>query len=200
MNNLPKVKRDQLILIAVCTVATVGALFFFVADAQRSDLKKTQDKTEYVRKKLVAADALARTEGDIKNALQENTKQLGDREAQLAPERDTYAWMLQTMSPFLADHRGAGISGSGISQPEITDAAMIPKFSYKTATFHVKSSGFFHDFGRFVSDLESTYPYVRVQNIDLAPAPVASPADAEKLTLNFEIVMLMQPSTSIESR
>jgi hypothetical protein len=133
--------------------------------------------------------------------LQKAVKDLSAREALLAPDHDSYAWLLQNLAQFLAAHRGAGVTPSGISQPEITESTMIPKFAYKTATFHVKSNGYFHDVGRFIADLETDFPYVRVQNIELARVQSGAPAgDMEKLAVTFDMVMLMQPSTPIESR
>jgi hypothetical protein len=200
MNNLPKAKRDQLILISVFTVGIIAALIFFVMDAQRVQLKQTAVKTETMRTKLNLADKLSREEPQLTERLQNSVKSLGTREALLAPERDTYAWLLQNMAQFLSTHRGAGITPAGISQPDVTEAMLLPKFNYKAATFHVKASGFFHDFGRFVADLETEFPYVRVQNVDMVRTSGGALSDPEKLNISFDMVMLMQPSTPIENR
>jgi hypothetical protein len=200
MNNLPKIKRQQLILVGIFTVGMIAALLLFVGDAQRAELKKTRGKTESIRTRLTTADAMVRSESKVSQDLTNAVKELSAREALLAPERDTYAWMLQSLGEFMAAHKGAGVTAAGISQPEVNDATLIPKFPYKAATFHVKSSGYFHDFGKFIADLETQFPYVRVQNIDIARAGNGTGADAEKLNLAFDVVMLMQPSTSIENR
>lgn len=201
MNNLPKQKRDHLILIAIGTVAIIAALILFVGDSQRAELKRTQLKTENIRVKLNQADKLTREESEIRQRLQKVSKDLADRESTLVPERDTYAWFLQSLTQFLSVHRGAGVSPSGISQPEIGEAILIPKFSYKTATFHIKANGYFHDVGRFIADLESEFPYARVQNIDMQRGTSGGQnSDPEKLMSTFDIVMLMQPSTQIENR
>jgi hypothetical protein len=202
MNNLPKAKRDQLILVAVVTLMAICGLMFFVADAQRSELKRNQARTESVRAKLLQADKLSRTEPDIQARLQKLTQDLGAREVLLAPNHDTYAWLLQNLAQFLSVHRGAGVTPAGISQPEVTDTKLIPKFAYKIATFHVKANGYFHDVGRFIADLETQFPYVCVQNIELSRGTGSpqSGADAEKLNISFDLVMLMQPSTPIENR
>jgi hypothetical protein len=201
MNNLPKAKRDHLILVGIATVAIVAALVLFVGESQRAELKRTQLKTENIRSKLSQADKLSREEPQIQERLQTLTKQLSEREITLAPERDTYAWFLQSLTQFLSLHRGAGVTASGISQPEIGEATLLPKFSYKTATFHVKANGFFHDVGRFIADLETQFPYVRVQNVEMQHGIAGGPiTDPEKLYSTFDIVMLMQPSTPIENR
>jgi Tfp pilus assembly protein PilO len=201
MNNLPKAKRDQLILVGIATLGVIAALIFFLADAQRAELKRTQIKTETIRGKLGTADKLSREEPQLQQRLQTVTKELAAREVNLAPDHDTYAWVLQNLAQFLSTHRGAGVTPAGISQPDITEATLVPKFSYKSSTFHVKANGHFHDFGRFVADLETEFPYVRVQNLDLNRGVAgATPADAEKLTITFDMVMLMQPPTPIENR
>lgn len=200
MNNLPKAKRDQLILVAVATLAVMGALYFFVADAQRSDLKRDQLKTETVRGKLLQADKLSRIEPDIQARLQKVSADLSAREVALAPDRDTYAWLLQNLAQFLSTHRGAGVTPAGISQPEIGESKLIPKFAYKTATFHVKASGYFHDVGRFIADMETEFPYVCIQNIEMTRASTTQSSEMEKLAVSFDLVMLMKPSTPIENR
>src|SRR3954467_1840743 len=134
MNNLPKVKRDQLILVVVITLAVIGALIFFVVDAQYSELKRTHLKTETMRAKLTQADKLSRTESDLQVRLQQVIKDLSARETVLPPDHDTYAWLLQNMAHFLSVQRGAGVPPAGISQPDIGEATMIPKFAYKQAT------------------------------------------------------------------
>lgn len=200
MNNLPKAKRDQLILVAIATLAVMGALYFFVVDTQRTELKRTQLRTESVRGKLTLADKLSRTEADIQARLQKVSKDLGAREVGLAPDHDTYAWLLQNLAQFLSVHRGAGVTPAGISQPEVGESKLIPKFAYKTATFHVKANGYFHDVGRFISDMETEFPYVCVQNIEMSRGTGAPSADAEKLAVSFDMVMLVKPSTPIENR
>jgi hypothetical protein len=201
MNNLPKAKRDHLILVAIATVAIIAALLLFVGESQRAELKRTHLKTESTRGKLSQADKLAREEPQILERLQKVTADLSTREATLAPEHDTYAWLLQSLAQFLSLHRGAGVTAAGISQPEIGEATLIPKFAYKTATFHVKANGFFHDLGRFIADLESEFPYVRVQNVEMQRGGSSgSNGHPEKLAATFDIVMLMQPSTPVENR
>lgn len=200
MNNLPKAKRDQLILVVVVTLMILGALIFFVVDAQYSELKRTKMKTETMRAKLNQADKLSRTESDLQVRLQQVIKDLSAKETGLAPDHDTYAWLLQNMAQFLSVHRGAGVTPAGISQPDISETTMMPKFAYKQATFHVKGNGYFHDIGRFVADLENEFPYVRVQNIEMSRATGVPGGDPEKLGVGFDLVMLMQPSTPMENR
>ena len=201
MSNLPKTKRDHLILVAIATLAIVAALILFVGEGQRADLKRTQLKTENIRTKLNQADKLSREEPQLQERLQKVSKELSAREAGLAPERDTYAWLLQSLGQFLSLHRGAGITPAGISQPEIGEATLLPKFVYKTATFHIKANGYFHDVGRFIADLELQFPYVRVQNVEMQHGLGGGPnPDPEKLYSTFDIVMLMQPSTPVETR
>ena len=82
---------------------------------------------------------------------------------------------------------------------EVTgDVAMLPKFPYRGATFTVKGSAYFHDFGKFLADFENAFPYIRVQNLQLSP--MAAPATAtgeikmtEELSFRMELVTLINP-------
>ena len=71
------------------------------------------------------------------------------------------------------------------------DIGMYGKFPYRAASFILRGTAFYHDFGRFVSDFENTFPYMRIQNIELEPNPVttsANPDDAERLQFKIEVV------------
>jgi hypothetical protein len=116
---------------------------------------------------------------------------LQKREASLAPDRDTYAWMVvNTINPFIQNRKGVNINS--VSQPEFADYGLIPKFPYKWATFHLKGVGYFHEFGKFVADFENTYPYFRIQSLEIASSPGAA-SDLEKLGFNFDIVAPVNP-------
>ncbi|MEY2409955.1 MAG: hypothetical protein QOF48_2625, partial [Verrucomicrobiota bacterium] len=81
-----------------------------------------------------------------------------------------------------------------------SDVGLLAKFPYRAAVFHVRGTAFFHDFGRFVADFENTFPYMRIQNIDLEPSSSSlgdhtNPNDKEKLSFKMEIVTLVNPNS-----
>ena len=59
-------------------------------------------------------------------------------------------------------------------------------------------TAYFHDLGRFITDIENQFPLIRVQNLDVEPAQVlpgaAETTEKEKLSFRLELVALVKPA------
>jgi len=84
----------------------------------------------------------------------------------------------------------------------------LPKFPYQAATFGVKLSARYHDFGRFLADFENEFPYLRVKNLEVAPeaAKFGVREEAgldqrlrsqESLLINMRVVTLIKPAAPL---
>src|ERR1035441_9391205 len=109
MNKLSKTQRDQLIGIAAGTVALMAALWYFGVLAKESELKATRQKSADMQQKLREAEALMRREDDISGTLHSRSELLAKREAGLAPDRDAYAWVINTVKAFIQSRKGVTI-------------------------------------------------------------------------------------------
>ena len=188
--NLTKTQKEHLLGVAIGPVAVCAALYFLPFGVQDSygDLAATVKNTQKMNDDLAKERAAVKMAPDIGLSYTNKLALLQDRESHLAPdprESDAYAWIINTINPFIATRRG--ISISSFSQPDVTDVGMIPKFPYRWATFHLKGAGYYHDFGRFFADFENDFPYFRIQNVDINPNPGPG-YDAEKLGFTFDIV------------
>jgi len=186
MNKLSKAQRDQLIAIAIGTVALVAVLYYFGVTAMDRELAATQQKSADMRQKLRDADALIRRENEISATLHSRGELLAGRESGLAPDRDAYAWLINTMNDFIQLHKES-VNIDPSSQPEISDVGLIPKFPYRWATFHLKGTGYYHDFGKFFADFENAFLYFRIENLRLS-VNSGPGMEAEKLSVTFDIV------------
>jgi hypothetical protein len=54
-------------------------------------------------------------------------------------------------------------------------------------------TGYFHDIGKFIADLENKFPHMRVVNLAIDPSN-AQGAGLEKLSFRMEIVALVKPN------
>jgi hypothetical protein len=185
VNKLSKAQRDQLLAIAMGTVGLVIALYYFGVTAMDQELAATQKKSADMRQKLHDAEALMRREGEISEMLRNRSEILNKRESELAPDRDAYAWLINTMNNFLQSRKGVEISPS--SQPEIEDTGLIPRFPYRWATFHLKGTGYYQDFGKFFADFENTFQYFRIQNLHML-VNSGPGTEAEQLSVTFDLV------------
>ncbi len=190
MNKLSKEKRDQLVLVAIGTVVAIIALWYLLIGSQNKSLVDMATKTAGWQTKISKAEEALKKGTAIDEQLISATSQLRSIEDSMA-SGDMYSWVITTMKRFSSSYK---VSLPLFSREVVGDVAVIPKFPYKAATFQLKGTAFYHDFGKFLADFENNFPYVRVQNIDFAPA--TSGDEREKLDLKFEIVTLIKPTGS----
>ena len=186
MSKFSKTQRDQLIGISVGTLILVTALWFFGVMAKQQELSKTLDNTAQTQDKLHRAENTMRQGEEIAARMQARRQVLDKREAMLAPDRDAYAWILSTLNPFIQSRKGVG--NFHYSQPEVSDNGFLPSFPYKWAIFHLDGTGYYHDLGKLLADLENEFPYFRIQNLELS-VNVFAGAEPEKLNVSFELVV-----------
>jgi len=184
MNKLPKQKRDQLILVVMGTVMVVVAIWFGLINSQEAALARLKttalERTEKVKKAnstLIQAQA-------YEDAAEGNLKVLRVLEETMSAKDDPFAWMAATLR-MLGDLHNINIRER--SKPTAVEVAILPNFPYKAVLFRINGFAYYHDFGKFVSDFENSYPFARVQNIELVPTV----EDKEKLSFTFEIVTLV---------
>lgn len=190
MNKFSKEKRDQLVLVALGTVVAVIALWYLLISTQKKSLVDMATKTTSWQIKVSRAEEALKKGSAIDDQLTTASRQLRAIEDGMA-SGDMYSWVITTMKRFASSYK---VSIPLFSREVVGDVGIIPKFPYKAATFQLKGTAFYHDFGKFLADFENNFPYVRVQNIDFTPA--TSGEDREKLDLKFEIVTLIKPTGS----
>lgn len=201
MKRLPKEKRDRLLLVVLGTLAVMAALYWGVVRTQRATLVALAGKHSDEEIRVSNAQRLANSTAELQASLKVVKEKLKVIETTM-PSGDIYSWIILTINSF-KENGGHKVDIPQFSREVSGEVGMLAKFPYRAAIFHVRGTAFFHDFGRFVSDFENTFPYMRIQNIDLEPAGGSaasrdgvggSPEDAEKLSFRFEIVTLVNPN------
>ncbi len=195
MNNLPKEKRDKIILVAIGTLFAVVALVFFVIRPQYAALTDRAAKIEGAQNQLATAQRMAAQSHQIANSLDNVSSRLRGIEDTMATG-DMYSWIIKTLSQFQATYH---VEIPNFNQPTVGEVGIFPKFPYQSATFAIRGTAFYHDFGRFLADIENSFPCARVQNLDLEPigTMAANPQEAEKVSFKMEIVALIKPNNSL---
>ena len=194
MIKLSKQQQERLGAIAFSTVAIIAALWYFGVMAVQAQLQRTRDNTRAVLKTFNDAKAEMNRGQEIATQLQARSELLAKREAILSPDRDAYAWIISVLNPFIQSRKGVNIYS--YSQPDVNEAGIFQNFPYKWATFHLKGTGYYYEFGRFFADLENEFPYFRVQNVMIAGSSTPG-VDPEKLSYTFDVVV---PMTSSETK
>jgi Tfp pilus assembly protein PilO len=202
MKNLPKEKRDRLVVIVVGTLVLMGAVYYGLISHQRHTLEDIAKKFAEEDQRVSNGQRLAATTADLQKKLQTAQGKLKGIESTMA-SGDMYSWIILTMNSF-KENGGYKVEIPQFSREIPCDVGMIAKFPYRAAAFNVRGTAYYHDFGRFVADFENTYPYMRIQNIDLEPAgtsaststgPAGNAEDGERLAFKMEVITLVNPNS-----
>lgn len=188
MKKLSQAKRNQLILVIMGTLAVLGMVYFFLIQPQKEENQKLADyvtstsaKLEVIKKAVQQADANAKQADEI-------AAQLNLAETDIA-SGDVFAWTYDTIRRFKSGYK---IEIPNIGQPSQSDVDMLSNFPYKQIKFTIAGTGYYHDLGKFISDLENKFPHIRVLNISIEPIGEQVP---EKLSFRMEIAALVKANT-----
>lgn len=205
MNRIPKEKRDKLLLIAVGTALVSLALYYIVIGAQKEQILETADKIVRTLESLGKDERWIRQAGIVRANLETSRKEIEVLQADMAP-LDKFKWFYNTIEGFRS---GYNVNLVDITRdPEIGPVGISPEFPYEAATFGVKISATYHDFGKFLADFENAFPFMRAHSVRLELDPRHKlagtnsffniPADQrERLAITMKVVTLVKPTTPL---
>lgn len=189
MNKISKAKKQQIVLILMGAGIVIAGLWTLVIQTQYSKLEGVQKGTLQMKEKVDKGEMLLKKSDEVEADLEADTKTLEDIESNMA-SGDIYLWLINTINRFNASHK---VTILDFPRETLGEVGSLPNFPYKAAMFPIKGSGYYHDVGKFLADFENSFPYARIQNLELTPLGKASAGDAEKLNFKFEIVALVKP-------
>lgn len=195
MKNLPKEKRERLILVTIGTLVIMVAIYYGVIGTQRTTLVQTLQRAKDEQNRVNNGQRLAGSVAQLQKGIEASEAQLKAIEGNMA-SGDMYSWIILTINNF-KENGGYHVEIPTFSREINGEVGMLTKFPYRAAIFSVRGSAHFHDFGRFVADLENAFPYIRLQNIELDPVSSTfgnASEDPEKLGFRMEIVTLVNPN------
>ena len=190
---LPRDKCNQLIAVVVGTLVVLAGLYFGLIEHQKQNLVHLKQKKVAVEARhRQVLDAIKHTH-QIEADLAAAKKALADSEADIA-SGDLYSWVINTLRDFKGKYK--------VNVPQFnpigatTEVNLMPNFPYKQATLSVAGTAHFHDFGRFLADLENQFPHIRVLNLslELNQSPVAE--EQETVYFKLDVVTLVKPTPS----
>ena len=192
MKTFSKEKRDKLILVAIMTAGVLAGTWYGLITTQQKAIKSIALQTIEQKGKVEGAKRLIASASDLQNKAAAANAKLRTIEQGMA-SGDMYSWVILTVNKFRADRK---VDIPQFSREVTTEVAVLPRFPYKAALFNLRGTAYFHDLGKFVADFENSFPFLRVQNIELEPASETSATqtpEAEKLAFKMELVALINP-------
>lgn len=190
MNKLSKEKRNQLILAVLVLAVVLGSWYGILYKSQTQHLTTLRTNREAAHQKLAQVKRTIDSADQIAAQLVEGRKQLDAVEAGMA-SGDLYSWAINTLRKFKANYKVEIPQFSQIDGPK--DMTMLPGFPYKQINLTVGGSAQFHEFGKFVSDFENQFPYMRIMNVSLEPVSGLVASEKERLAFRMEIAALVKP-------
>jgi Tfp pilus assembly protein PilO len=187
-------RRRNFLVLIVLLVAASGAAWFFLVHGPGAALKKQRQARSDVQTDLERARKQVSDATRAKAALEHNQQRLDDIEAKM-PVGDPYRWLVKAFAEFPGASR---VAIANIEAPHVSESTIYPKVPYKAATFSLSGTGFYHDFGAFLAELENDFPHMRVRHLEVSPAypGTADSAEAEKLNFQVELLVLFKPAAS----
>ncbi|MCX7872204.1 MAG: hypothetical protein N2487_02845 [Verrucomicrobiae bacterium] len=185
-------KKQYLALIGLGTAGVIAALYFTIMSSQFERIAALDKQIGEAAANVDKAKKAISRSNVIVEELEQLTNVLSDVETNnMAPPGDMYSWFVDNLRKFLIPYQNQ-ISIPFRSREVIGDVGMFSSFPYKSATFSVRGEGSFHQFGRFLADLENKFQYFRVQRIVLTPVISEAIDTQQKLQFEMDIVTLVK--------
>jgi len=186
-------KRLLILLMGAFVIAS-GLVWFFLVQGPRATLKKQRQARSEAQTSLDKSRKQMNDAARSKAALEASQRRLDDIESKM-PAGDPYRWLVKAFGEFPA---ASHVSIANIEAPHVSESTIYPKVPYKAATFAVSGTGFYHEFGTFLAELENEFPHMRVRRLELTPAypGESDAAEGEKLNFHVELTVLFKPAAS----
>ena len=211
MNKLSREKRNQLIGVAAGVAVLCGVLWYFVVRSLNENLAKTRVSVEDVQSKIEKAQRLIKRRAAIEEELSGLTNLMAQAEAEMIPveQLNGKKWLLDKLNRFTKDRYDVTLMSLSNDPVIGKQFLLLPKFDYSGAAYNVEVRAFFHEYGKFLADFEKSFPYIRIQNLQIWPlaTPLAATgptADVpeelmntearEQLRISMRIVILFKPA------
>lgn len=175
-------KKQQILLIALGTAFIIVILLYTLIHFLQRIRESANDKIDSSQAKLDKYRSMV-AKSDAIQTMMTNLWQEVEIVEVSVPKGDVYLWMLKNVEKFGA---GSKIEFNQVEPPRSGEPDSIPTLPYPTAVFTVSGVAYYHDFGLFLADFENSFPFARLQSLDLEPAAYGRAGDQEKEKLRFK--------------
>lgn len=187
--------KRHLLIIAAATVVMLGLMYWLVIRTEQRLLQQTAERKQTVMAETELDRAYAAQWEKWHHMVEGTSNQLRHLEQEL-PTGDIYRWQLQR---FL-NPKSKGITVVQAEPPKPADS-LIPStnHNYTTVSFGLDGRASFHDFGRFLAEIENQYIHLRVDRLEMAPTmpDALQGEEARKLFFKLEFMSLSQSPSGL---
>jgi hypothetical protein len=184
--------RAQAVLGVIGIIIVVVAMWYGLLDTPRTRLQSQLRAREKAVATLDKARKQIADAAKTKLTIDAAAQHLEEMEARM-PAGDPYRWLIKAFLDFPA---ATNVVLANIEPPHISETTILPKVPYKTATFILTGTAYYHDFGMFLAALENDFPHMRLKRLELTPGypGEAESEEAERLNFQLEIMAFFKAS------
>ena len=190
MKRLSKDKRNQLIIVALITLAILAVIGFGLIRPQYASLSKIAQSKKVADTKLLSIKHAITNTDAVASELNEATYKLAHTEEDMA-SGDLYSWTYDTLRRFKQPYK---VEIPEIGHPAIGEMDLLSAFPYKQIRFAISGTAYYHDLGKFIADFENSFPHARMVHLVVEPSP-SGEGSSEKLSFRMEIIALVKPNS-----
>jgi hypothetical protein len=190
MRRLSKEKRNQLVLVAIGTLAVLGLMWFNLIQPRYAALKQAAASQNAAERQLEGIQNAIKRANAVTVDLVNVTQTLSNAQSDIA-SGDLYSWTYNTIRLFKSSYQ---VDIPDIGHPNVETVDLLPSFPFKQVRFTVNGTAYYHDLGKFIANFENAFPHIRVVNLQLQPADATG--SNERLSFKMDVIALVQPTSS----
>jgi hypothetical protein len=188
MKWLPKDRQNPFFIVVLSTAAALAIISLGLIRSQNTTISALADSRKAAGSKLQSMESTIKNADIIADQLADTTAAIAAAEADMA-SGDLYSWTYTTMRNFKQPYK---VEIPEIGHPDVGEVDMFATFPYKQIRFTLTGTAYYHDLGKFIADLENTFPHARVENLAMEPVS----GGGEKLSFRLQVVELVKPNAS----
>ena len=199
MVQLTKEKRDKIISVGIGTIIVIAGLWFGLIGPQKIRLDARYSELMDLRTKVDKAERMLKKADEYQNGHLTIQDKLKAKEIKMA-QGDFYRWFMGNLQAFINRKGHHLVYLPEVASLELHEVRVIPEFPYRAASFNVRGTSFYHDFGKFLADFENENPFMQVRDLNLVPGSLGisegALANRETLLVEMKVVALVRPLES----
>ncbi len=190
MKKLSPEKRNQLIAVGIAIIGVLTMIYMLLIKPQYQKNREMAANIVTARVELQKTKDLIIKRESSNAALTNALQQLAHEENDVAVG-DVYSWTYDTIRRFKAKY---ALDIPSVSQPGFSEVDVIGAIPYKQFKVTLTGTGYYHDLGKFIADLENNFPHVRLVNLAIDTSAALPGTVQEKLNFRMDVVALAKPN------
>lgn len=190
MSNRRRGRKRKVFAALIGGVSVLGILYGLLVRPQWVELETLRAEASNLALEVTRSRHAAEQAQAARQDMLGTSNTLAQIEARMVTG-DAYLWVVKTFERFQNTH---DIRFNEIDPPELGKNQLLPPVPHQAARVTVSGSAAYHEFGKFLADFENTFPFARLDDLELqAPGSRGGTApENEQLRFKMAVSVLMK--------